>query len=453
MPCIPDTICGADVDSLFAYPTVKIVRIRDSRLGLFKLFLIFLITLYVGLIQLWKDSGYLATEKVSGITRFTLQQPTVDDCSPTNSDCMNDYDSLESLPYCSQSSLPYSGTKYPCQYYENVGLQQMFESSILVSTRITTRAETLVCNASLAYDVEGTTTCPRVYNLTTPESELTRYAASVERFTVLFDTSVMATTLNIYGDSNEMEGRLYVEKNSALCESDATATKYWSGNAFTNSAPCYIAPNKTSENLDYFQLGALMSAANSDLDDGNNRYDGATMVLQVTYTNMFSWTGVSNKIQYTYKPYLSSGTSFKMYESVWQGGDEGPGSYREKRTLLNKHGIKIDLVQSGDLGAFSFPQLLVSLTTSLTLLAMATVVTDYVALYLLPDKEIYNDCKYEVTDDKDEWHRKSLQKSMSAAAAGGDNDFDRLIDSEEHVALYGDKRTKGGKVNSGVGKV
>ena len=180
MPCIPETICGADVDSLFAYPTVKIVRIRDSRLGLFKMFLIFCITLYVGLIQLWKDSGYLATEKVSGITRFTLQQPTVNDCSPTNADCMNDFDPLSELAYCSQSSLPYAGEKNPCQYYENVGLQQMFESSILVTTRVTTRAESLVCNATLAPGGGGTT-CPRVYNLTTPESELTRYAASVER--------------------------------------------------------------------------------------------------------------------------------------------------------------------------------------------------------------------------------------------------------------------------------
>ena len=120
MPCIPDTICGADVDSLFAYPTVKIVRIRDSRLGLFKVFLIFLITLYIGLIQLWKDSGYLATEKVSGITRFTLQQPTVDDCSPTNSDCMNDYDSLESIPYCSQSSLPWGGGAVRSSFWEGL---------------------------------------------------------------------------------------------------------------------------------------------------------------------------------------------------------------------------------------------------------------------------------------------------------------------------------------------
>jgi hypothetical protein len=79
-----------------------------------------------------------------------------------------------------------------------------------------------------------------------------------------------------------------------------------------------------------------------------------------------------------------------MYEAEY----DGVNNYRENRTLLNKHGVKLDLVQSGYLGKFSFSQLLVSLTTSLTLLAMATLVTDYVALYLLPDKEKYDEAKY-----------------------------------------------------------
>ena len=114
------------------------------------------------------------------------------------------------------------------------------------------------------------------------------------------------------------------------------------------------------------------------------------MVMQVDYSNTLSWKGLSNKIQYTYTPTMLSGSSFKVYESVYQGYP----NYRENRTLLNKHGIKIDLVQAGDLGAFSFSELLVSLTTSLTLLAMATVITDYIALYLLPDKELYDGAKY-----------------------------------------------------------
>jgi hypothetical protein len=38
---------------------------------------------------------------------------------------------------------------------------------------------------------------------------------------------------------------------------------------------------------------------------------------------------------------------------------------------------------------FNFNTLLIQLTTSLTLLAAATVITDLVALYLLPDSEVY----------------------------------------------------------------
>lgn len=176
MGFLPSTVCGRDIDYVFAYPTVKMVKIQDSRLGMFKLFLTFLIVLYIAVFQLWKDSGYLQTEKVSGISRFTLQQPTVNDCSPTNNDCMNNFNALTDLPYCSQSgSLPYSGDKYPCQYYESVGLTQLFESSILVTTRVTTRDEYLVCNATAG------TTCPRVYNLTNPDAEKTYYSADVER--------------------------------------------------------------------------------------------------------------------------------------------------------------------------------------------------------------------------------------------------------------------------------
>jgi hypothetical protein len=58
------------------------------------------------------------------------------------------------------------------------------------------------------------------------------------------------------------------------------------------------------------------------------------------------------------------------------------------RTLLNKHGVYIQAVQQGSLRAFDFNSLLIQLTTSLTLFAVATVVTDFCAIYLLPDHEV-----------------------------------------------------------------
>jgi len=463
MGVLPETLCGMDIDAAFAYPTVKMVKIQDARLGMFKFFMVFLIALYVAVFQLWRDGGYLQTEKVSGTARFTLQQPTKnktsglsDACSPTDPSCINDFTPLDKLPYCVSSPDDYPMGKQSCQYYENVGLLTMYESSVVITTRITETRQDLACDQE-SYNISGTT-CPKVYVTAPNATETTYYAADVERFTVLFDTAVLATTLDIFGESSEMEGWLYVEKNDALCTQYVNATKSQGKTDYTNAAPCYIEPNKTSANLDYFELETLLQAAGSSLDMDGNRLEGATMVMQVDYSNTLSWKGLSNKIQYTYTPTMLSGSSFKVYDSVYQGYP----NYRQNRTLLNKHGIKIDLVQAGDLGAFSFAELLVSLTTSLTLLAMATVITDYIALYVLPDKELYDGAKYEWTEDfsdlRDEMKRKRMERgsrsSRTAAGEGGNGEtndlsYNRLLDSNEHMDLYGQGKAKRGSGGEG----
>jgi len=198
-----------------------------------------------------------------------------------------------------------------------------------------------------------------------------------------------------------------------------------------------------------------MNAAGSSLDEINSsgssyRNDGTTLILKVEYSNTRSWSGLSKDITYLYTPFLLSDTSFKLYESIWEGTG---GDYRANRTLLNKHGVKIDLVQGGNLAKFSFSQLLVSLTTSLTLLAVATVITDIVALYFLPDKDRYENAKYELTEDfsdlrdAEEEAAKNKGKtvgppsssSMASRGTGSNNDGYRLIDSEDHGKLYGEK--------------
>ena len=485
----PDTIFGKDFDYVFAYPSVKMVAIQDARLGVLKYLLITLIVLYVAIVQLWKDGGYLETEKVSGVARFTLQQPTVDDCSPTSSGCKNKFTPLPALSYCDQATtLDYeTGTKYPCRYYDNIGLQTIFDTSIFVATRITERRESLVCDSPDSDSTSdlGWNTCPHIYNLTAGTSELTYYPADAESFSVLFDASVMATELDLKGESANENGLLYVESNDSLCKANPTSTNAFFDGDLTNHAPCFIKPNRTSGNLDYFLLEVLMQAAGSSLDavssSGNTyRYDGVTLVVEVEYSNIRSWSGLSGAITYQYTPYLLSATSYKLYDVIWEGDPTTAGGYRQNRTLLNKHGVKVDLVQSGNLAAFSFSVLLVSLTTSLTLLAVATVITDYVALYLMPDRVKYDAAKYEWTEDfsdirdKEEkaeraakrMYRKQTRPGATSKDAqgggayegvssteealnlGGGNPLDtdyRLINSEEVVKVYGGGA--GGKKN------
>jgi hypothetical protein len=190
MPCIPETVCGTDSDLLFSYPTIKYVRILDARLGLFKYAVTLLIIVYIGIYQLWYSGLYLEENGVTGAVRFTLQQPTVNSCDPTDRGCKNEFSSILSLPYCEQAAGgagAYDGSVWPCEFYENIGTQVVMDKSILMTTRFTQYDQVLVCNSTIS------DTCPFVYNLTdVPDAETTKYVVDAEQFTVLIDHSVLA---------------------------------------------------------------------------------------------------------------------------------------------------------------------------------------------------------------------------------------------------------------------
>ena len=70
-------------------------------------------------------------------------------------------------------------------------------------------------------------------------------------------------------------------------------------------------------------------------------------------------------------------------------------NYRTKRTLLNRHGVLIEAVQSGTIRQFDWTALILQLATSLALMTVATIITDKVALYVLPDAKAYGAiCRY-----------------------------------------------------------
>ncbi|KAH8069010.1 ATP P2X receptor [Aureococcus anophagefferens] len=383
----PSHLFGRDVDDVFSYSTIKYVQIRDRRLGLTKLLLTLAVSGYVGLYSLWYEGFYLEKSPLTGACRFTLQQPTQGNCDPTDPGCLNDYGSPADAPYCAQSALPYAGNKRTCEFYEQIGAQQTMDSSLLVSTRITTLEQRLVCNAT-----HGPATCPQVYDVA---SERTNYVMAAERFTVLIDHSVLATSIrHLQGTSSALSGRLYVKKSHALCE-EYGGSVTMRGLVETKTAPCYIRPNTTSRGLDFFSLDVLLRADDVSLDDVSYdgktyRETGASLIFEITYQNFRGWPGVG-EIFYSYTPMVVRGSSYKYYDAIY-------AEYRERRHLLNQHGIYVEAVQGGELRGrgFSFNNLLIQLTTSLTLFATATVLTDFLAIYVLPDRNHYNDYKYEI---------------------------------------------------------
>ena len=153
----------------------------------------------------------------------------------------------------------------------------------------------------------------------------------------------------------------------------------------TTVSPCLIKPYHASgTTLDTFTLGTLTSAAGMDLDaksynTHSNRYNGGVIIVSISYDNTNPWSGVvdtykktdtkNSNIHYQYTISYLQDTSFKTIEAKYF-------KYPSSRSVLNRHGIRIFVVQAGQLGQFDATQLLLQLTTSLTLLAIANTVVD-----------------------------------------------------------------------------
>lgn len=66
------------------------------------------------------------------------------------------------------------------------------------------------------------------------------------------------------------------------------------------------------------------------------------------------------------------------------------GFITEQRTVLNRHGIRIVVTQTGRIGKFEFQAMLLALIPSLGLLTLAKLLVDTVAQNCLPDRHIYS---------------------------------------------------------------
>ncbi|KAI2503787.1 ATP P2X receptor [Fragilaria crotonensis] len=388
------------------YETVKYVNIKDSRLAILRSILLLAIVLYVGVFEMWGEGGWLEASPVVGVVRFSLQQPTSNNCDPNNDNtCVNEFRPLTELAYCRQSAeigneTTYPGNVYPCEIYEATNAQIISEKSVAIITRASAREEELVCG-------QADMVCPRTYNATSAERKF--YTAQSEAFTILFDHSVTAskicTARNNYAcssESSKYSGRL-LSKNDFLCAQEFARGKSFSdfrGGKPKADAPCYVSPNTTSDHQDFFSLHVLLQAVGVTLDDCSTtgsvpanatcqtyRDTGATLVLNIYWADFHAFRGMVEPFYY-YSPQFLAGSSFKQSIPFYH-------SYRSSRTLLKAHGIRVAVLLGGEYHQFDTVSFLVTLTTALGLLAVATTVVDALMLYILPEKKRYLQAKYE----------------------------------------------------------
>eukprot|EP01100_Stratorugosa_tubuloviscum_P011227 TRINITY_DN497_c2_g5_i1.p1 TRINITY_DN497_c2_g5~~TRINITY_DN497_c2_g5_i1.p1 ORF type:complete len:376 (+),score=163.02 TRINITY_DN497_c2_g5_i1:113-1240(+) len=93
---------------------------------------------------------------------------------------------------------------------------------------------------------------------------------------------------------------------------------------------------------------------------------------------------------------FSSGFNYRMTDSYYLPYMvDNDVTYQEYRDLTKLYGVRFVYLLSGVGGKFDIVPLVDNLASGLALLAIATVVADICALYILPGKKVYQSTKYE----------------------------------------------------------
>merc|ERR1719263_204909 len=106
------------------------------------------------------------------------------------------------------------------------------------------------------------------------------------------------------------------------------------------------------------------------------------MMLIINWFNTQPWSGLGQP-GYTYEAFAMAQNSFSVHQEVWAD------NLFQSRTLVSNHGIMLQGNIIGQIGNFDFNVMLIQLTASLTLLAVANFVVNYTATCCLKYRYYY----------------------------------------------------------------
>jgi len=419
---------GVDFDDVFAYSTVKHVRIRDERVGLLNFSAKVLIVIYIVVYQLMYNCKHMVHGTIEATTRVTIQRPTKDHCDPKVAGCQANFTQLRDLPYCRQWAGP-AGLRAPhqkhCQYFDeqmwNFGPEDRDGKFIPTIYQNTTqrRSSSPETNA---------------YTFTDRDIGEASYVADIESFTLLFDHSFTSHDLGLSRKKQDCSGS-WVGSGGAAGEPVPVGRSF-------HGAPAALPSIRTIPGGDIVSLRDLLrlSGAQEALDQemlqtSCRRNEGGILIVDVTYSNNRRWDFLGSRkgeITYTYRPRLVPSHKYKrMYMQPLPGTSE--------RVIHDFHGLSVVLNVRGDLVGFDEHHLLLVLTTSATLLAASSFFTDLVATRLLAERRKYRLLKIQSSQDFGDHSRRRRLSEMAARESGARKTQEALseVTSLERVLFQG----------------
>lgn len=113
-------------------------------------------------------------------------------------------------------------------------------------------------------------------------------------------------------------------------------------------------------------------------------------MMFIDYSNTFSYNTNKIRYQYRFEPIYSA--KFKGLETIVTKNISS-------RVVYNRHGLRLIILQTGQLGVFDFQTLLLSVVTGMALITIAGLMIDYAIKYFRPLKNQYAPEKFIETED------------------------------------------------------
>ena len=354
--------------TLLYYRTVKVVQIRNMKLGALHLFMQLLIFIYVVIYVIIIEKGYNGSSPIEGYTYTKLKGSSLQNDTygnilvwdatdivnpPMESDAI--FVTTNSLVTYNQSRGLYPDTATPCPCEKGVTLEHGVETG--TCTNVT----------------DSESYC-QIYGWGPVEDDITAASTtvlnSVQNFTMFVRCSVVFSRYKIR-DDNLLGGNLTMGYN-----------EFYVSDFIKNAGSTWD---------DVATTGAIIATTiswNCEFNPWSPDCEPQFKFFRLDQSNSFS-PGFNYRYgHYYYLPNQNDTTQATQY-----------------RDLFKVYGVRIVFLLAGQGHKFSIIPLMLNLASGLALLTIATIISDVLTLYILPNSKRYRSAKIKAVEaekEKDE---------------------------------------------------
>eukprot|EP01112_Ceratiomyxa_fruticulosa_P010840 TRINITY_DN2882_c0_g1_i5.p1 TRINITY_DN2882_c0_g1~~TRINITY_DN2882_c0_g1_i5.p1 ORF type:complete len:412 (+),score=47.57 TRINITY_DN2882_c0_g1_i5:98-1333(+) len=387
------------MDYFSLYDTYHCVRIKDKRLGFLYWALFVSILLYIVGYVIFYNKGYLEYETPTGVLSVTLKKPrnlTIDASENTHY-CVDESSHSDKGVYTSKCKIWHP---LDIVYPPSTG------DTISITTSITEMNWERVC-------AENALQCDKIYEETSNDHF---FIAGIEQMELTIEHTMQVNKFT----AEKLTDRFYHnddDEETVSSELFTESSRNMEGKLLSSNGTTLLYFSEFRR--DRIPIQTLLQAAGTSLDDISDnqvrhgykpkhpktlRSRGLVLYISLSYDNTEeTWFGVGAP-KYSYRVYRLHETSHQLIEPLLEDHEStDPENEKNhlghKRTFRKRSGIYLKFDITGRIGRPSFMAFLINVASAMSLVTIASLIVDQLALYILPFRNAFETAKYSDQSD------------------------------------------------------